>query len=71
MYLSVDPYMRAYAPRLKLGSVFIGRQVARYDVVIVIQKVLNLNLTEYLKAKILNFLLENMLLENSDGEPTL
>lgn len=71
MYLSVDPYMRAYAPRLKLRSVFIGRQVARYDIVIVNQKVLNLNLTEYLKAKILNFLLENMLLGNSDGEPTL
>jgi len=29
VYLSVDPYMRAYAPRLELGSVFIGSQVAK------------------------------------------
>lgn len=29
IYLSVDPYMRAYAPTLKLGEVFIGVQVAK------------------------------------------
>lgn len=29
VYLSVDPYMRAYAPRLKLGTTFIGSQVAK------------------------------------------
>ncbi|KAJ3647789.1 hypothetical protein Zmor_019658 [Zophobas morio] len=28
VYLSVDPYMRAYAPSLKLGTTFIGGQVA-------------------------------------------
>nr|CAI5853594.1 unnamed protein product [Callosobruchus analis] len=29
VYLSVDPYMRAYAPRLKTGKTFLGSQVAR------------------------------------------
>jgi prostaglandin reductase 1 len=29
IYLSVDPYMRAYAPRLSLGTTFIGSQVAK------------------------------------------
>ncbi|KAF2900201.1 hypothetical protein ILUMI_05996 [Ignelater luminosus] len=29
VYLSVDPYMRAYEPRLKLGTVFIGSQIAK------------------------------------------
>ncbi|KAF2900196.1 hypothetical protein ILUMI_05991 [Ignelater luminosus] len=29
VYLSVDPYMRAYEPRLELGTVFIGAQVAK------------------------------------------
>ncbi|KAJ8927849.1 hypothetical protein NQ314_019651 [Rhamnusium bicolor] len=29
VYLSVDPYMRAYAPRLKTGGTFLGSQVAR------------------------------------------
>ncbi|KAJ8927307.1 hypothetical protein NQ314_020243 [Rhamnusium bicolor] len=29
VYLSVDPYMRAYAPRLPLGTTFIGSQVAK------------------------------------------
>ncbi|XP_968905.2 prostaglandin reductase 1 [Tribolium castaneum] len=29
VYLSVDPYMRAYAPRLSLGRTFIGSQVAK------------------------------------------
>jgi prostaglandin reductase 1 len=29
VYLSVDPYMRAYAPRLTLGTTFIGSQVAK------------------------------------------
>lgn len=28
-YLSVDPYMRAYAPFLKTGKTHIGEQVAR------------------------------------------
>lgn len=29
IYLSVDPYMRAYAPSLPLGRTFIGGQVAK------------------------------------------
>lgn len=29
VYLSVDPYMRAYAPRLQLGTTFIGEQVGK------------------------------------------
>jgi len=29
VYLSVDPYMRAYGPSLELGTVFIGSQVAK------------------------------------------
>ncbi|RZB38986.1 prostaglandin reductase 1 [Asbolus verrucosus] len=29
VFLSVDPYMRAYAPQLPLGSTFIGSQVAK------------------------------------------
>ncbi|KAK9688571.1 N-terminal domain of oxidoreductase [Popillia japonica] len=29
VYLSVDPYMRAYAPRLKVGETMIGSQVAK------------------------------------------
>ncbi|CAH1977909.1 unnamed protein product [Acanthoscelides obtectus] len=29
VYLSVDPYMRAYAPRLQTGKTFIGSQVAK------------------------------------------
>lgn len=29
VYLSVDPYMRAYAERLPLGSTFIGGQIAK------------------------------------------
>ncbi|KAJ3647791.1 hypothetical protein Zmor_019651 [Zophobas morio] len=29
VYLSVDPYMRAYAPTVKLGTTFIGSQVAK------------------------------------------
>lgn len=29
VYLSVDPYMRAYEPSLKLGTTFIGGQVAK------------------------------------------
>lgn len=30
LFLSVDPYMRAYAPNLPLGTTFIGDQVAKY-----------------------------------------
>lgn len=30
LYLSVDPYMRAYAPHRKLGETFLGSQVAKY-----------------------------------------
>ncbi|XP_074027382.1 prostaglandin reductase 1 [Leptinotarsa decemlineata] len=29
VYLSVDPYMRAYAPDLKLGETFLGSQIAK------------------------------------------
>ncbi|CAH1154447.1 unnamed protein product, partial [Phaedon cochleariae] len=29
VYLSVDPYMRAYAPRVKTGKTFMGSQVAK------------------------------------------
>ncbi|XP_018566887.1 prostaglandin reductase 1-like [Anoplophora glabripennis] len=29
VYLSVDPYMRAYAPSIPLGSVYIGSQIAK------------------------------------------
>ncbi|XP_018566877.1 prostaglandin reductase 1 [Anoplophora glabripennis] len=29
VYLSVDPYMRAYAPRLPLGDTFVGGQIAK------------------------------------------
>ncbi|KAJ8922441.1 hypothetical protein NQ315_004388 [Exocentrus adspersus] len=29
VYLSVDPYMRAYAPRLPLGETYVGGQVAK------------------------------------------
>lgn len=29
VYLSVDPYMRAYAPKVPLGATYIGQQVAR------------------------------------------
>lgn len=30
VYLSVDPYMRAYAHKLPIGSTMVGTQVARY-----------------------------------------
>lgn len=30
VYISVDPYMRAYARGLELGSTMIGGQVAKY-----------------------------------------
>lgn len=29
IYISVDPYMRAYTDRMKLGSILVGTQVGR------------------------------------------
>lgn len=31
LFLSVDPYMRAYVDRLQIGQVMIGGQVAKFD----------------------------------------
>lgn len=56
IFLSVDPYMRAYVDRLQIGQVMIGGQVAKFDFPLFIMKIIDKNVicfdTEYLTAKI-------------------
>lgn len=33
VYLSVDPYMRAYAPYMEIGKPQVGGQIARYVII--------------------------------------
>ncbi|KAJ8982378.1 hypothetical protein NQ317_005472 [Molorchus minor] len=71
VYLSVDPYMRAYAPRLQTGTTFIGSQVSK-DVKELQYSFYKMNpkhkKSGLSRAKILNFLLANTLLVSSVGE---